>query len=192
MNARDVIQTSLNATKNMVDMYLADLSDADLLVRPVPVANHIAWQLGHLISSEPQLVKMGLPDAAYLAIAVLVMAALAIRVGLRRAGPEADISGAALLAGAFTLLLSPHYAWYFTWLIPFACLVPSLALLWLTVTSFLLYLVPVGSQLVRGHERFVVESVLYVPFVALAAIDLWRYRRREPGSRPRHDQHAAD
>ncbi|HYT94622.1 MAG TPA: DinB family protein [Gemmataceae bacterium] len=65
MNARDVIQTSLNATKNMVDMYLADLSDADLLVRPVPVANHIAWQLGHLISSEPQLVKMGLPDAAY-------------------------------------------------------------------------------------------------------------------------------
>jgi uncharacterized damage-inducible protein DinB len=32
--------------------FLADLSDADLLVRPVPGANHIAWQLGHLILSE--------------------------------------------------------------------------------------------------------------------------------------------
>jgi hypothetical protein len=30
-------------------MHLADLSDADLLVRPVPGANHAAWQLGHLI-----------------------------------------------------------------------------------------------------------------------------------------------
>ena len=35
-----------------MEKYLADLSDADMLVRPVPNANHIAWQLGHLIASE--------------------------------------------------------------------------------------------------------------------------------------------
>jgi alpha-1,6-mannosyltransferase len=141
-------------------------------------AGGAGFYLWSLAKSLPPL--RGLPDAAYPAIAALVMAALAIRVALRHTGPDADIRGAALLAGAFTLLLSPHYAWYFAWLIPFACLVPSLSLLWLTVASFLLYLVPVGSQLVRGHERLVVESVLYVPFVALAAIDLWRHRRREP------------
>jgi len=39
----------------MMGWYLGDLSDADLLVRPVPNANHIAWQLGHLISSEKHL-----------------------------------------------------------------------------------------------------------------------------------------
>ena len=38
-------------------MYLADLSDADLLVRPVPGANHIAWQLGHLIGAEVELLQ---------------------------------------------------------------------------------------------------------------------------------------
>jgi hypothetical protein len=39
----------------MLNWYLGDLSDADLLVRPVPAANHIAWQLGHLISAEKHL-----------------------------------------------------------------------------------------------------------------------------------------
>jgi hypothetical protein len=36
----------------LIPLLLADLSDADLLVRPVPGANHIAWQLGHLIIQE--------------------------------------------------------------------------------------------------------------------------------------------
>jgi hypothetical protein len=135
------------------------------------------FYLWSLLRSVPPL--RGLPDALYPAIAGVLMAALAIRVAFRRTGPDAEIGGAVLLAATFTLLVSPHYAWYFAWLVPFACLVPSLSLLWLTLASFLLYLVPVGSQLVRSHERLVVESVLYVPFVALAAIDLWRHHRRE-------------
>jgi hypothetical protein len=52
MNAKDAIKGSLIGTQQVLEMYLADLSDADLLVRPVPNANHIAWQLGHLIVSE--------------------------------------------------------------------------------------------------------------------------------------------
>ncbi|HVB15267.1 MAG TPA: hypothetical protein VNF04_01915, partial [Stellaceae bacterium] len=86
---------------------------------------------------------------------------------------------AALLAAAFILLLSPHYPWYFAWLIVFACLVRSAALLWLTLASFLLYLVPVGSQLTWDRYRFAVESVLYVPFLVLAAHDFRRQRRPE-------------
>jgi hypothetical protein len=31
--------------------YVQDLTDADLMLRPVPGMNHIAWQLGHLIVS---------------------------------------------------------------------------------------------------------------------------------------------
>lgn len=55
MNAKDAIKTALLSTQNMLTMYLSDLSDADLLVRPVPGANHIAWQLGHLIAAEVHL-----------------------------------------------------------------------------------------------------------------------------------------
>jgi hypothetical protein len=64
MNAKDAIRTALTSTQNLLAWYLSDLSDEDLLVRPVPNANHIAWQVGHLINSE---VRMGqvLPGAAY-------------------------------------------------------------------------------------------------------------------------------
>jgi alpha-1,6-mannosyltransferase len=119
----------------------------------------------------------GVPDIAYFGVAAGLLAVLALYVASRRAGPDREAFGGALLAGAFVFLLSPHYPWYFAWLIVFACLIPSAALVWLTLASLLLYLVPVGSQLVRDQHRFLVESVLYVPFLALAAKDLWRQRR---------------
>jgi DinB superfamily len=42
---------------------LADFTDADMLVRPCPGANHTAWQLGHLISAETRLVDGAKPGA---------------------------------------------------------------------------------------------------------------------------------
>ncbi len=57
MNARDAIRLGLNQAKMISTGYLADLTDADLLVRPVPGANHIAWQLGHLIASAHMMVE---------------------------------------------------------------------------------------------------------------------------------------
>src|SRR3954454_9975788 len=65
MNAREAIKSALTSTQSMLGMYLNDLSDADLLVRPVPGANHIALQLGHLISSEVGMVRGQLPAALY-------------------------------------------------------------------------------------------------------------------------------
>jgi hypothetical protein len=40
---------ALARSANMLEHHLADLSDADLLVRPVPSANHAAWQVAHLV-----------------------------------------------------------------------------------------------------------------------------------------------
>ncbi|HZU35305.1 MAG TPA: DinB family protein [Gemmataceae bacterium] len=64
MDAKEAIRSGLKFTQSVLGMYLADLSDADLLVRPVPQANHIAWQLGHLIGSEASLAKH-VPNASY-------------------------------------------------------------------------------------------------------------------------------
>jgi DinB superfamily len=64
MNAKEAIRTSLKSSQNMLPMFLNDLSDADILDRPVPSANHIAWQLGHLIASECRLGQQ-LPGAKY-------------------------------------------------------------------------------------------------------------------------------
>jgi hypothetical protein len=58
--AADVLQRNLR----FVTDTLADFSDADLLARPCPGANHAAWQLGHLISSETRMVNSITPGAA--------------------------------------------------------------------------------------------------------------------------------
>lgn len=129
----------------------------------------------------------GTPDIAYIAAAASLLAGLGAYLVYRRRDAQSDVVGAAFLAGTFVFLLSPHYPWYFAWLIIFACVIPTASLLWLTLASLLLYLVPVGSQLVRDRHRFLVESAIYVPFLALAAIDLWRALREQP----RHGEHTA-
>ncbi len=65
MKATDAVKLALTSTRELCNWYLSDLSDADLLMRPVPTANHIAWQMGHLISSEAHLVHEELPTAPF-------------------------------------------------------------------------------------------------------------------------------
>ncbi len=57
MNARQAIKLSIDSAKFISLEYLADLSDEDMLQRPHPECNHIKWQMGHLISSENQMVN---------------------------------------------------------------------------------------------------------------------------------------
>jgi hypothetical protein len=64
MNAKEAIAVSFKYDWIVTNL-LNDLSDADLLVRPVPGANHIAWQLGHLITSEMGMVKECISTAKY-------------------------------------------------------------------------------------------------------------------------------
>ncbi|WP_254509170.1 DinB family protein [Anatilimnocola floriformis] len=52
MNAKDIIRATINMGHFICNGYLADLSDADLMLRAAPGVNHINWQLGHLIAAE--------------------------------------------------------------------------------------------------------------------------------------------
>ena len=61
MDIKQAIAFNLSSSEYLVNGYLADLQSSDLLVRPTPGANHIAWQLGHLIAAERFLVERGLP-----------------------------------------------------------------------------------------------------------------------------------
>lgn len=68
MNTHESIAIMLNTARLASERYLSDLTDQDLLVRPVSGANHAAWQLGHLICSEIAMtsaadssVKLSLP-----------------------------------------------------------------------------------------------------------------------------------
>lgn len=119
----------------------------------------------------------GLPTLVYLAGAATILGVLAAAVAFTHRPCTEQLAGAALLAGAFMFLLSPHYPWYFAWLIIFVCFAPYLSLLWLTNAALLLYLVQVGSPLVREGYRLPIEAAIYVPFTVLALFDIWRRRQ---------------
>jgi hypothetical protein len=61
MNAHEAIKTSMQTPDMIWQAYLGDLEDADLFIRPTEGANHIAWQLGHLIVSEHGLIESVCP-----------------------------------------------------------------------------------------------------------------------------------
>ena len=65
MTGCEAIRAALEATKANLPMYVGDFSDADLLVRPVPAANHAAWQIGNVIGGDIYFIASDLPDTAY-------------------------------------------------------------------------------------------------------------------------------
>lgn len=63
MNAKDAARTTMNTADHMVESYLSDITPEEMMVRPVRTANHLAWQLGHLISAETRLVEAAAPGS---------------------------------------------------------------------------------------------------------------------------------
>jgi hypothetical protein len=63
MDTQQALKSAINGGQHLVESYLADLSDADLLVRPIPGTNHIAWQLGHLIAAENMMLEAVRPGS---------------------------------------------------------------------------------------------------------------------------------
>jgi hypothetical protein len=63
MNIKDCIRSSLRIADFLSRGYLADITPDEMLHRPVPGANHIAWQLGHLIAAERMLVEAAAPGS---------------------------------------------------------------------------------------------------------------------------------
>jgi hypothetical protein len=58
--------------------------------------------------------------------------------------------------------ISPHYPWYFAFLLVPACIAPSLAALWLVTAAPLLYLDP-------SHTGLLWPALVLIPAIALAA-----------------------
>ena len=63
MNSRDAIKVGLDMAEFISLGYLQDLTEAELLHRPAPGANHINWQLGHIIASEKQIIDSCVPGS---------------------------------------------------------------------------------------------------------------------------------
>lgn len=128
--------------------------------------------LWNLLNTVAPVADLG--AAPYLAFAASALVAFGAYIVLSDRAVDRPVAFAIALAGAFTILLSPHFPWYFAWLIVFLCLVPLASVLYLSVASLLLYFVSGGPDL--DGRRMLVESAVYGPFAALALLEWWRRR----------------
>ena len=121
------------------------------------------------------------PTAVYVAVAILILGALAVWM-LRQqdSGNESYIANALLLAATFTVLVTPHFPWYYAWLIPFLCFVSSVPVFYLSVSSFFLYL----TWLYWSEAQvFKIKALIFVPFFLLLGLAIW-FRRKGLDRRP--------
>jgi len=122
---------------------------------------------------------MPLPSNAfsyYFPAAAAIMIALALALLMRERKPGADLWGAMVLAATFLLLFSPHYAWYFAWLVPFLCFHPSAAVVYLTCAANWHY---IGHWPPHLSDGLLLYGVFFLIF--LAELSIRRYRKREAG-----------
>jgi hypothetical protein len=63
LDSREALKTGIAQAEGIVEAYLGDLTDDDLLVRAIPGTNHIAWQLGHLIAAENMMLDAVRPKS---------------------------------------------------------------------------------------------------------------------------------
>ena len=104
--------------------------------------------------------------------AAIVLTALGVLVVLRTRGPHADLAGATLLAAVFTIMVSPHYAWYFAWLVPFLCFCPLIGLFYLTCAAGYLYFTQWPPTISEG-------LLIYGPPILLLLAELGLRRRKQ-------------
>ena len=64
MSQQQTILAILERGRGMLRKHLSDFSDADMLARPAPTANHAAYQLAHLLRTTSGMVKALSPDVA--------------------------------------------------------------------------------------------------------------------------------
>jgi hypothetical protein len=57
MDTKDAIRASMDLSMTVYNGYLSDLDDSELMTRPGEGCNHLAWQMGHLINSEVNILN---------------------------------------------------------------------------------------------------------------------------------------
>lgn len=123
-----------------------------------------------------RLFGVKLPNAIFLSFAGAVLLGFALWFVFK---PEHDdrcyLKRSLVLGTAFMVLFAPHFPWYFAWLIPFLCFVPSIPVFYLTSASFVLYLTWIYWKEI---EVFRIKALIFVPFFLLVALTIWWGRRK--------------
>src|SRR2546421_5805792 len=118
-----------------------------------------------------------LPNFIFLSFTGAVLLGLALCCVFKRDKDDRGYVKRGLVLGtAFMILFAPDLSWYFAWLIPFLCFVPSIPVFYLTLSGFALYL----TWVYWGETNlFRIKALIFVPFFLLVALIVWLKSRRD-------------
>jgi hypothetical protein len=121
-----------------------------------------------LLAVARRLFSAGVPTSAYLILAVAVLGIAAVwLMGKQQSDELGYLRNSMIMGCVFTVLVAPHFSWYFAWLVVFLCFVPSVAVFYLTLSSFLLYLTWLGDDPDRVQ---LLKALIFVPFFILGLL----------------------
>lgn len=63
MNAHGALKSAIGISDMVWTGYVKDLTEDEMFRRPCAGANHVTWQLGHLIVSEQQMIEGAVPGS---------------------------------------------------------------------------------------------------------------------------------
>jgi len=128
-----------------------------------------------LLTVARRLFNVQVPAFAYLIFSVTVLGILSFWfMRKQRNGDVRYVRNCLIIASVFVFLLAPHFAWYFCWLILFLCFIPSISVLYLTGTSFLLYLTWINDT---ADRVFILKTLIFVPCLILGILIGWLRRQ---------------
>ena len=123
-----------------------------------------------ILSAVRNLFGLHVSTAAYVGLALLVGAATVSWILREQArGRDDNIKHGLIVASVFLVLVSPHFPWYFAWIIPFLCFVPSPAVIYMTLASYLLYLTWLGDA---PNQVLKMKSGIFLPALAVLVITM--------------------
>lgn len=129
-----------------------------------------------LLALARNVLNANVPAWAYFIFVAVVLGVLSLWMMRDEQSDETRyLRNGLLMASLFLLFNAPHFSWYFTWVIPFLCLVPSIPFFYLSLANFVLYL----TWLNDTPNRVIVYKVLiFAPFLVLGLIAIWLRRER--------------
>ncbi len=116
---------------------------------------------------------ISIAPSVYLGTCALLLGGLAFWAFRRGASPSNVISGSLVLATAFTLCFSPHYPWYFLWLLPFLTLWPWRPAMYMVLAVTYMLATHLGAP---GVPIYQMNLRLYGGFFAFLLFDLAQRR----------------
>jgi alpha-1,6-mannosyltransferase len=126
-----------------------------------------------LLTVARKLLGAHVPASAYLILAVAVLGIVSVWLMKDGSDDIRYLRNGLIVASVFMFLLAPHFSWYFVWLIPFLCFIPSIPVFYLTFASFLLYLTWLGDS---PDRVLMLKTLIFAPALILGIIEIWLRR----------------